>query len=130
MKTIVYFDGLCPLCSREIDHYRKMKGAENLEFKDITSTNFSAEREGLDPKLVHQVMHVRSATGELRTGVEAFVEIWSVLPSMRWLVPFARRTPFRQMLNVGYAGFARIRPYLPRKKCATDACAIEPGPRA
>ena len=127
MKTTVYYDGLCPLCSREIDHYRGMEGSDALEFKDIMRKDFSAEREGLNPKRVHDVMHVRAANGELRTGVDAFVEIWSVLPKMRWLVPWARRTPIKQLLKTGYVGFAKIRPFLPRKACSSDQCEIPRG---
>ena len=125
MKTTVYFDGLCHLCSREIDHYRTMKGADALDFKDITATGFDAVKEGLNPKDIHRVMHVRAANGELRTGVEAFVEIWSNLDKMRWIVPWARRFPLKQVLNMGYVAFAKVRPLLPRKACADDACAID-----
>ena len=124
IKTTIYFDGLCHLCSREINHYRKMAGADRLEFKDITATGFDAAGEGLDPKEIHRVMHVRAANGELRRGVDAFVEIWSNLDKMRWLVPWARRAPLKQVLNLGYIAFAAIRPLLPRRACPDDACAI------
>lgn len=43
-KTLsVYFDGLCPLCSREIGHYRKAVGNENISFVDITHVDFNTK---------------------------------------------------------------------------------------
>lgn len=112
----VYFDGLCPLCSREIEHYRKQQGSENLLFVDITALDFNAEREGLDPLKVHKVMHVKTSSGQLKTGVDAFVTIWEFLPKYFWLSKFSRLKFVRPLLDVGYHIFAFIRPYLPRKQ--------------
>lgn len=112
----VYFDGLCHLCSREIDHYRKQEGAERIRFLDITAPGFDATKEGVDPFEVHRVLHTRSSSGEVSTGVDSFIEIWSVLPKYKWAARLARRGFVRSFLNVGYVLFAKIRPLLPRKK--------------
>lgn len=112
----IYFDGLCPLCSREIDHYRKARGAHRLRFVDITSPQFDAASEGVDPHLVHKVMHVKGVDGRFHTGVDAFIHIWKTLPGYRWLAKVVRKKPIHRVAEIGYAGFARVRPYLPRKK--------------
>jgi predicted DCC family thiol-disulfide oxidoreductase YuxK len=124
----VFFDGACYLCSTEIEHYRNKKTSTPIEFVDISSPQFSAEGHGLDPAAVQESMHVKCEDGSLRTGVEAFFEIWRRIPSYeklawaldrRWLLPF---------LHVGYAGFAKVRPYLPKKKgkvCETGTCGIK-----
>lgn len=121
--TTVYFDGLCRLCSSEINHYRKQPGAERLAFVDITSSGFDAANEGLDPVQVHRVMHVRSRDGQLHTKVSAFIEIWRNLPRYKRLAQIASRPAVTKLLAVGYEAFAFVRPYLPRKK---DACAESP----
>ena len=115
-QITIYFDGLCQLCSREINHYRKQHGSDNIKFTDITDTSFDAKSEGLDPVQVHKVMHVKNSDGRLRTGVDAFVAIWEVLPNYNWLAKLAKNSFLRPVLNIGYDGFAAIRPYLPRKK--------------
>ena len=112
----VYYDGLCHLCSREIDHYRTKKGSEKILFVDITQHDFNHQKEGLDPVKVHKVMHVKRADGQLATGVDAFLEIWKVLPSFQWLAKLVSVPPFRWAADLGYIGFATIRPLLPRKK--------------
>jgi predicted DCC family thiol-disulfide oxidoreductase YuxK len=119
----VYFDGLCRLCSAEIEHYRRQEGADKISFVDITAQNFDPLREGLDPHAVHKVLHVRSSAGEIKTGVDAFVEIWSTLPKFNWLGKVVGVKPVRWIAELGYIGFATLRPFLPRKK---DPCAASP----
>ncbi len=120
-KLSVYYDGLCQLCSREIDHYRKARGAEQLRFIDITAVDFQAEKEGLDPQRVHRVMHVKSAEGQIYTEVEAFVQIWKVLPGYSWMARAVESPLIRPIANLGYQGFARVRPWLPKKKADCSA---------
>ncbi len=113
----IFYDGLCPLCSREIGHYRGLPGSEKLRFVDITSPDFDAKNEGLDPVQVHKVMHVRTADGKIKTRVDAFVEIWRYLPKYQKLIPLAENKLIRPFLNFGYEVFARvIRPILPKNK--------------
>lgn len=113
----IYYDGLCPPCSREILHYRKMNGADKIGFVDITSPEFNAESEDLDPLKVHQVIHAKDAEGKVYLGVDAFILIWSQLKSLRWLAGWAQKKPIYEGLKLGYMGFAKVRPLLPRKKC-------------
>lgn len=115
-KAIIYYDGLCRACSLEINHYRKLAGAENFKFQDIMVSDFKAEDHGLDPALVHHVMHVRDANGKLHQGVEAFQAIWKELPRYHFLARLSENSAFHALLQMGYNAFVKIRPYLPRKK--------------
>lgn len=119
---VIYFDGLCLACATEINHYRKLKGAEKFQFIDITEPPFQAEQHGLDPALVHKVMHVRDTEGKLHQGVDAFRAIWKELPRYQFLYQLSEKAFFRSLLNLGYDFFVKIRPYLPRKKsdCSTS----------
>ncbi len=115
-KISVYYDGLCKICSREINHYRLQKGADLMRFVDICATDFDAEVENVNPIEVHKVMHVRRADGSLAIKVDAFIEIWKHLPKYRFLSVLGNAFPVRSLLNVGYEGFTILRPYLPRYK--------------
>ncbi len=112
----LYYDGLCPLCSREIDHYKKCRGAERIEFVDITSGDFDAVKEQLDPKAIHRHMHAKTSDGSVVTGVNAFILVWEQLPAYRWLAKIIRWPPAHWVAEVGYRVFARVRPLLPRRK--------------
>lgn len=116
-QATLFYDGACPLCRREARQYRKAAGAERLGFVDIAGPNFDARAYGLDPVAVERSLHVVCADGRVATGIDAFGEIWRVLPRYRWLVPVVRFAPLRPLLKLGYAVFARIRPRLPGRTC-------------
>jgi predicted DCC family thiol-disulfide oxidoreductase YuxK len=126
MKTTVYFDGLCVICSREIDHYRRSRGADQIDFVDICGVGFEASAHGLDPFAVHKVMHVKRPDGSLATRVDAFIAIWETLPGYSWLSRFARVRPIRWVLEIGYDFFVWIRPSLPRRKATAAQCETSP----
>jgi predicted DCC family thiol-disulfide oxidoreductase YuxK len=123
--TRVYFDGACYLCSREIEHYRSKDRERLLQFVDISDPAFSAANEGLDPLRVQQTMHVRDASGRLHQGVDAFLQIWRCIPGYRFIPGVARSPGVYQALRAGYFLFAKVRPYLPKKKrsaCKNGIC--------
>ncbi len=120
-KVQVYFDGLCHLCSREIDHYRKQRGSEEIQFVDITAPEFDPMKAGLDPVRVHREMHVRKSNGSLKVGVDAFIAIWEILPRYHFAARLGKRALPHVLLTAGYHVFARVRPFLPRKKADCSA---------
>lgn len=105
--TTVYYDGACPVCSREIAHYRTRRGAETLAFVDVSQ---QAELgPDLDRDAALRRMHVRMADGSLRDGAAAFAAIWRALPGWRWLGRVAAWPGIAQGLELGYRGFLATR---------------------
>jgi len=122
----MYFDGACHLCSREAEHYRRRDTAKRLRFVDISTRGFDPVAEGVDPVRVQQHIHARRVDGRIVTGVDAFIAFWEVLPGYGWLARLAAKRGLRPILDLGYEGFSRVRPYLPRRKedCPDGACAV------
>jgi predicted DCC family thiol-disulfide oxidoreductase YuxK len=123
-RLTLFYDGLCPLCSLEVAHYRKRAVEGTVAFVDITDPLFDAARHGLDPRRVHEVMHVKVGD-ELRTGVDAFFALWDVVPGHRWLARLARLPGVYSLLKLLYHGFAKVRPWLPRRRraeCESGSC--------
>jgi predicted DCC family thiol-disulfide oxidoreductase YuxK len=124
IKLKVYYDGLCRLCSYEINHYRSLPDSSAIEFVDITSEHFHAETEGLDPVQAHKYLHVKTDDGRIYTGVDSFKEIWKLIPRYNSWVKYCDNKFLRPILNVGYHVFAtHIRPYFQRK---TKSCNESP----
>jgi len=123
-KTTVYYDGLCLVCSAEINHYKRRNVDDRVAFVDICAAGFDPAKEGLDPRLIHKIMHVRRRDGTMATRVEAFIEIWENFPGYRWAARVARWKPVRFVLELGYSSFVVIRPWLPRRKAAD--CSASP----
>ncbi len=125
MTTLtVYYDNLCVVCSKEITHYQKQSGSEKIRFVDITDKNFKPELEGVDPYLVHKIMHVKNSSGHLLTKIDAFKAIWKHLPKYNWLDRLSDYYPVRKILDYSYETFVVARPYLPRKKI--NDCSASP----
>lgn len=128
-RLIVYYDGLCPLCSREIDHYRLKAPAGQVSFVDISTPDFFATEHGLDPVAVQKHLHVR-LDGRVATGVDAFFAIWEVIPGFRWLRTFLSLPGVNWLARLFYELFAVVRPLLPKRTCASGACSVEVAVRA
>ncbi|VTS06186.1 thiol-disulfide oxidoreductase DCC family protein [Tuwongella immobilis] len=124
-QVTVFYDGLCPLCSREINHYRKVVRDGSIGYVDISEPTFDAAAFGLDPVQVHRHLHVVDASGKVFKGVDSFLKLWPHVPGMRWLAPLVGTWGIRHLAKLGYAVFARIRPLLPKRKrdnCDTGTC--------
>ncbi|MEZ4871427.1 MAG: DUF393 domain-containing protein [Bdellovibrionales bacterium] len=123
-ELTIYYDGLCPLCSREIDHYRVKDTQGKIEYVDIADPQFDAQAVGLDPQKIHSVFHVKSKDGQVLTKVDAFVAIWDTLEIFSPLSRLAKNGVSRPLFDFGYSVFAKVRPWLPKKDCADGRCEI------
>ena len=82
-RPVVLFDGGCPLCRREIAHYRKLRAAQGVRWVDITMTDDLESRYGIGAEAAMARFHVRDGHGRWQTGAVAFVELWSHLGPYR-----------------------------------------------
>jgi len=118
---VIYFDGACPLCRREISHYRCKEGASAIEWVDAASCDAAALGHDLSRDAALARLHARRPDGSLVSGVAAFVTIWSRLPAYRWLASLVSSRAVLTVLDVGYAAFLRLRPLWRRAKRCPDA---------
>lgn len=108
-RCTVYFDGDCPICSREIATYRQSRGGDAIDWVDASRCDDAALSNGLDRASALQRFHVRSADGTLISGAAAFVEIWKHLPAFHWLARIGERPRVLAILDALYTGFLRLR---------------------
>jgi predicted DCC family thiol-disulfide oxidoreductase YuxK len=111
-ETKVFFDGACPLCSREINFYkRKSKGAK-INWVDISLLDPGDVFPGVTKEDALKRFHVLDSKGALLSGARAFAALWLVLPSFKLFGLVARQQPFTFILEVFYRTFLLIRPHL------------------
>jgi len=111
-RFTVFYDGGCPLCSREIAFLRRLRGAEALCWVDLAADTAVEVLPGLSRCDAMARMHVRTAHGELIRGGAAFAAMWRELPLLRplgWLFSAAWTAALLDRL---YDRFLRIRPRL------------------
>ena len=105
----VFYDGACPLCRREIAHYRRLRVADRLAWVDISNDQATLDAHGLSRQAAMERLHVRDAAGNWQTGAWAFAELWAHLPRYRLLSGLLRRTGALPLLDRAYTLFARWR---------------------
>jgi predicted DCC family thiol-disulfide oxidoreductase YuxK len=82
----VYYDGGCPVCTREIAMYRQLS------------------REAALARL-----HLRGPDGQLVSGAAAFTGMWREMPRWRWLGVFFGKGWRLAALEGAYRAFLRVR---------------------
>lgn len=113
-RVTMYHDGACPLCSMEVDHYRKIDREGRIRFVDAADGGAGLSEAGLTQDRALKRLHVRLSDGRLVSGARAFVEIWRVLPGWRRLAPIAAHPPIIWILEAAYRVFLPVRPVMAR----------------
>ncbi len=101
----VYYDGACPVCSREIAFYKARPGADSFVWVDVSDAGAVDLGAGLTRDKALARMHVRRADGTLLSGAAAFAEMWRRMPGFRWLGRMLAVPPFGSLAELGYRGF-------------------------
>mgnify|MGYP001814236524 CR=1 FL=1 len=123
---VVFYDGACPLCRREIDHYRRIDRAGRLRWVDAAVDADTLAGYGLSLEDAMAELHVMDADGCWQRGVDAFLVIWKHLPRYHWLARLVAGLGLRGPLAYVYRHFAAWR-Y--RRRCNADSCAAITGTR-
>lgn len=110
MGTIVWFDGGCPLCRREIALMRRLDRDHRIDFRDISPADAVCP---LPRGELLAQLHA-SEDGRLLSGAAAFAAMWRAIPLLRPLGLLARWRPALRALQRLYETFLRIRPHLQR----------------
>jgi predicted DCC family thiol-disulfide oxidoreductase YuxK len=122
-QLTVFYDGGCPLCRREIAHYRRVDAAGRVRWVDITSEAAALAQAGVDQVAAMRRLHACKPDGSLVTGVSAFVAIWRRLPRYRWLARTVEALRLVPLMERVYVRFADRRF---ERRCRDGACALPP----
>lgn len=106
MKITVFYDGKCGLCTREINHYRKIAPKSVFDWQDITQTKVKLEQAGIHYIEALKYLHVLDEIGHIHRGVDSFIVIWKQIPRWRLLGCIVSFPIIRQMATLIYKYFA------------------------
>jgi len=124
----VFYDGACSVCAREIGHYLRQEHAGKLIAVDISTPDFDPEPYRISREAFIYELHAIDLNGRVYRGVDAFRAIWLAFPSSklyRALAFIISRPVINPVARLLYKGFARMRPYLPkRSNCDNGVCKI------
>jgi len=118
--TCVFFDGACPLCSKEVKLYKKLaandkargkyKDDADIEWIDISKNKTELKEEGIKYADAMQLLHVKDASGVHQVGIDAVLTVWDKIPYYRKLSKFLKSIPaLHPLLDKAYRFTARHR---------------------
>jgi len=117
--TCVFYDGACPLCSKEVKLYKKLAANDKLrseyddtdiEWIDISKSKTELKEEGIKYADAMQLMHVKDASGVHQVGIDAVLTVWDQIPYYRKLSKFLKSIPaLHPLLDKAYRFTARYR---------------------
>jgi predicted DCC family thiol-disulfide oxidoreductase YuxK len=110
----VYYDGSCPLCSLEINFYKKFAESDKIVWEDISPTGKGKLHPDLNPKIAMKRFHIFNDETGLLSGAAAFAALWTLLPAFRIYGIIARKKPIIYLLEFFYLMFLVFRPVLQR----------------
>lgn len=120
----VFFDGDCPLCTREIAMLRRLDRRKMIQFTDITSIDFSVDTIGKDYETLMGSIHGKMPDGSWVSGVEVFRQLYSAV-GLGPVVAATRLPGVSWMLDQAYGIFARNRlAWTGRDGCETGTCKV------
>lgn len=104
----VFFDGDCPLCTKEIRFVRRMDRKARVLFTDIAAPGFDAARIGRTQEDLMARIQARRPDGSFVDGVEVFRLMYAAV-GLSPLVALTRLPGISQLLDAGYTWFAKNR---------------------
>jgi predicted DCC family thiol-disulfide oxidoreductase YuxK len=105
---VVWHDGNCPLCRREIALMRRLDRRGAITFVDATDPDASCP---IDRRDLLARFHARE-DGTMLSGAAAFAAMWRAIPVLRPLGLLARNRTALRLLERAYLGFLVVRPRL------------------
>jgi len=122
IKPIVLYDGSCPLCKKEINHYIRIDKDKKIGWIDISTDRLLLKQYEISYTDAMKQLHVIDQNKNLHIGVDAFMIIWRFLPYYQRLEQAVTLLHIKKPMVWAYDIFAkqRYRKYLQRQACTTS----------
>ena len=118
-NLLIWYDGGCPLCRREIALMRRLDRAQAIEFVDVSREETVCPR---DRRELLARFHALE-DGQVLAGAAAFAAMWRAIPLLRPIGLLARNARVLAFLERLYDRFLQLRPGMQRL-----ARRLEPAP--
>jgi len=112
-EIAVYFDGGCPMCSKEIAYYQGLDTQNRVHWVDVATENPSCPI-GYEQQALLARFHVKEiASDRMLSGAAGFARLWCAMPQpWRAAGLVASVPPVTWLLELGYRLTLKIRPLI------------------
>lgn len=116
---IVYYDGLCPICRREMMILKKKARDHSVGFCDFTDREFDPQSIGRTEAELAAQLHVYDR-GRWIVGMDALRALYNQVGLGKW-INWTALPGIRIVCDWGYGVFARFRPRLSGASGCSDS---------
>jgi uncharacterized protein len=83
----IYYNGECPICRTEMEHYASVcaTARPELNFIDSTRAPNNLATCGLRREHLERRVYLKDGTGQILSGMPALIALWSRMPGYGWL---------------------------------------------
>lgn len=122
---VIFYDGQCPLCSREMNALKDFDTKEKLQLEDLHQESFGERFPEIDFKQAMTVLHGK-LDGRKIYGLDVTYHAWCLV-GKSWRVKFLRWPLIKPVADKLYILFAKHRQKMSRlivrkNGCENDAC--------
>lgn len=118
---IIFYDGGCPLCVREMRHLARLNKRQQLQFENIHEADFSARFPTVDVVRANQILHGQLPNGQMIYGLDVTHAAWSAV-GRGWLTASLRWWGIRRVADWVYLWFARHRNQVSKWLTGAERC--------
>jgi len=107
-QLIVFYDGGCPLCVKEMRHLKRKDKDHNIQFENINAADFNQRFPAVDVAKANQYLHGKTGDGTMIYGLDVTYAAWDLV-GKGWLIAPLRWPIIGWFADKVYLFFARYR---------------------
>jgi len=123
---MLFYDGECPLCRREVSWLKRRDRSGELQLIDIADPDCDPSKYNLTHEEVSRVLHGIKPDGTVLRGMDAVREAYRIV-GLGWLLAPTKLPGLRAIFDTLYGCFARNRVALGRPfraSCSNGKCTV------
>lgn len=90
MELTVFYDGMCPLCVREMQHLHRLDTQQRMQLVDIQAPDFHQQYPHINPQEASRILHGQWQDGRVIKGLDVTHATWTLVgkgyytAALRW----------------------------------------------
>lgn len=120
---IIFYDGKCPLCSKEMQQLKHADTRNQIVLEDINKDDFEDRYNYIKRQDAQAFLHGQSDSGEMLYGLDVTFAAWKAVGRHSWL-KILQLPVIRFFADLGYWVFAKYRLQISSVLCKSS-CGIK-----
>ncbi|WP_275540949.1 thiol-disulfide oxidoreductase DCC family protein [Idiomarina fontislapidosi] len=120
-KVVIFYDGGCPLCVKEMRHLKQCDQHNTVVFENINADDFNRRYPNIDPVAANRFLHGIDKQGREIYGLDVTYAAWQAVGKGAYIAPL-RWPGIRWVADRVYLLFAKHRNRISRWLTGQERC--------